>query len=1289
MNYSVEVTVKSGATTKITTEYVPVVLVDRRTSPYGSGWWPAAGIRLYAAGQDRVLVGPTGTATIYRGSGDSLYLPPPGSTTNLVKVSGGWELRTRGTPAKVVFDANGRLLKGVDASGNRDSLTYDGYDRLAALIDPTGRSISFRYGSGATGKLDSIVSLSGSGSDRRTRVSIDIATNQLRYDSLPSPTGRPIVTNYAYQAIPGGSLGTVQLQARWGRSGIDSVFVTYDSSTRYRPRLATLRAPLSSSGDSVRPVQTYRPADLKGWKGFVSLDSIYVEVTDPRGNWTRALLTRYAQSIKTWDAIDTLGRAGFDGFGRTIWAEGRTVDSSRVYTSYDSLGRADRTFVRRTSSDTLWLSRLTFDANDRVVKRLDPLGHADSMAYDSYGRPVYTRDVAGNVTRVWYRTDGLVDSMLSPTSNLAQHFTYTSSFLNPRRAYVAGDSLLSETQYDAQGIANGTKGKLRVRLTGSQSTWRWRLTTTWRDAAGRPDSSTVFQTAECSSPCNAPGTFTRITSHYVTYDSLGQVKQERDSGTAVSTVAYIRDRLGRVIESQRNGAQGDSLVYDLAGNVVTTVTRRGYQLQASYDSRNRDTSSVIPGYGTVKRAFGGPDGQLTALTVASLVDPIGGVEPGRKWSYDKRGRLLSDTLWTGVGQPRATSYTYDSHDRLVRGVDARDTSGTRASYDTALGRLSGLHTPFGDSLRFTWDAAGRPQQAQVVPQTGRTLTQAWTFTGDGMLQTAGATLPSGSGLAGYDAGTWADYGDFADANQGITLLPEWTRQDGDGTALHSEKDSLRYDGLERLTRWKGMTDGALVATDTFTFDGSGNLAMNTDTVTFETGTNRLTLRRVWGTIRAYTYDAAGNLARMADSTAGLTPVCRWFYSYDALDRLTTVRIKPKIGTDTVLVARYAYDVLGNRIARRVYATVSGCTAATPTFVRYAVQGGHVLFETDSAGSTKLREYVWGLGTDDLVAIRIPATGDTLYAVKDQLGTIRAWVTRAGTWRWGGRYHPYGVQAESRGTSPDVPYAWAGREYDPETGFYFLRARYYDPTVGRFTQEDPIGFAGGSNLYAYVDGQPLEATDPSGTISNYLYGGGPNMVRMADEHLRNAEAWTDYITTFLESLGEHSAYVANFNAEKARQAQRNCGGDLVCLAQKSAYASGKPFTLTQFAYAMTAARSIVDGDGMNDVGGDIAARLMAGKIFDATTYIDNVVNVIRSQNNMSIAYAYTAGDVTFVHQSTFFDIGFTLVHEQYHVYGMGNEFGMSEFGDYMREVEINHATAHLLGRMSNLHWAIPF
>jgi RHS repeat-associated protein len=60
-------------------------------------------------------------------------------------------------------------------------------------------------------------------------------------------------------------------------------------------------------------------------------------------------------------------------------------------------------------------------------------------------------------------------------------------------------------------------------------------------------------------------------------------------------------------------------------------------------------------------------------------------------------------------------------------------------------------------------------------------------------------------------------------------------------------------------------------------------------------------------------------------------------------------------------------------------------------------------------------------------------------------------------------------------------AYTGREWDPETGLYYYRARYYDPKVGRFISEDPIGFAGGPNLYAYVGSDPANAVDPFGLI----------------------------------------------------------------------------------------------------------------------------------------------------------------------------------------------------------------
>src|SRR3989338_1217913 len=63
-----------------------------------------------------------------------------------------------------------------------------------------------------------------------------------------------------------------------------------------------------------------------------------------------------------------------------------------------------------------------------------------------------------------------------------------------------------------------------------------------------------------------------------------------------------------------------------------------------------------------------------------------------------------------------------------------------------------------------------------------------------------------------------------------------------------------------------------------------------------------------------------------------------------------------------------------------------------------------------------------------------------------------------------------------------PYAWTGREYDIESGFYYLRNRYYDPRTGRFITKDPIGFTGGDvNVYGYVGNNPVNWVDPWGLL----------------------------------------------------------------------------------------------------------------------------------------------------------------------------------------------------------------
>jgi RHS repeat-associated protein len=68
------------------------------------------------------------------------------------------------------------------------------------------------------------------------------------------------------------------------------------------------------------------------------------------------------------------------------------------------------------------------------------------------------------------------------------------------------------------------------------------------------------------------------------------------------------------------------------------------------------------------------------------------------------------------------------------------------------------------------------------------------------------------------------------------------------------------------------------------------------------------------------------------------------------------------------------------------------------------------------------------------------------------------------------------------------FMFTGREYDYETGNYYMRARYYDPWLGRFLNPDPIGYADSMNLYQYCLNNPVNWTDPWGLRTRNNLGG---------------------------------------------------------------------------------------------------------------------------------------------------------------------------------------------------------
>lgn len=101
--------------------------------------------------------------------------------------------------------------------------------------------------------------------------------------------------------------------------------------------------------------------------------------------------------------------------------------------------------------------------------------------------------------------------------------------------------------------------------------------------------------------------------------------------------------------------------------------------------------------------------------------------------------------------------------------------------------------------------------------------------------------------------------------------------------------------------------------------------------------------------------------------------------------------------------------------------------------------------------------------------------------QDGLGSITSLSGLTGVIANSYAYSSFGNLTTSTGTLTN-PFQYTGRDSDPETGLVYYRARYYDPAIGRFLSEDPIGFRGGNNFYAYVENDPLNFVDPLGTQS---------------------------------------------------------------------------------------------------------------------------------------------------------------------------------------------------------------
>ncbi len=237
----------------------------------------------------------------------------------------------------------------------------------------------------------------------------------------------------------------------------------------------------------------------------------------------------------------------------------------------------------------------------------------------------------------------------------------------------------------------------------------------------------------------------------------------------------------------------------------------------------------------------------------------------------------------------------------------------------------------------------------------------------------------------------------------------------------------------------------------------------------------------------YTYTNEGNVwtkTRRADNPTGdyLTE-----YTFDHRNRLTKILVKDYVNGVLKVVRKvnYSYDAF-DRLVGRNY-DPDGWGPAGAQIAKYVYDGEHIALAINNYGQVKNR-YLWADQVDLVLAdeqVTNPGTiGNVLWPVADDLGTVRELAQHDGvntTTAVNRRtYDSFGRLTSETSAAVDHVFGYTGAYWDESFGIQNHHHRWYDPALGRWLSEDPIGFASGdTNLYRYVGNGPVNGVDRNG------------------------------------------------------------------------------------------------------------------------------------------------------------------------------------------------------------------